>query len=177
MSAYRGRRLKSLSGVFGEIRRSEKWGRKLSRHPVFRIWEDAVGEALARVARPVEVKGSVLWVEVSDPVWMQELDLMRDDILAKVNQRLESRGLEEIRCRAGSGEWEPGGVDRSGHTGYANPMLLPGASVSAADVAAVRKVLEEFGDSSFSGTVESLMKQVRARASRGEENPEGRECE
>ena len=177
MSAYRGRRLKSLSGVFGEIRRSEKWGRHLSRHPVFRIWEDAVGEALARMARPVEVRGSVLWVEVSDPVWMQELDLMRDEILAKVNGRLEGRGLEEIRCRAGSGDWEPGGVDRSGHTGYANPQLPPGASVSAADVAAVRKVLEEFGDSSFSRAAESLMKQVRARASRGEDSPEGRGCE
>ncbi len=177
MSAYRGRRLVSLSVVFGQIRLSEKWGRHLSRHPVFRIWEEAVGEALARVARPVEVKGSVLWIEVSDPVWMQELDLMRDEILAKVNGRLEGRGLEEIRCRAGSGDWEPGGVDRSGHTGYANPVLPPGASVSAADVAAVRKVLEEFGDSSFSGTVESLMRQARARASRREDNSEGRECE
>lgn len=173
MSAYRGRRLVSLSGVFGQIRRSEKWGRHLSRHPVFRIWEDAVGEALARVARPVEVRGSVLWVEVSDPVWMQELDLMRDEILAKVNGRLESGGFEEIRCRAGSGDWEPGDVDRSGHTGYANPQLPPDASVSAADVAAVRKVLEEFGDSSFSGAAESLINHVRARASRREDNPEG----
>ena len=103
--------------------------------------------------------------------------MMRDEILDKVNGRLEGRGLEEIRCRAGSGDWEPGGVDRSGHTGYANPQLPPGASVSDADVAAVRKVLEEFGDSSFSGAAESLMKQVRARASRGEDSPEGRGCE
>ena len=68
MSAARRRGLENLGGIFTQLRRSEKWGRHLSIHAVFRVWEDAVGEALAKVARPVSLRGGTLRVEVSDPL-------------------------------------------------------------------------------------------------------------
>ena len=103
MSAARRRGLENLGGIFTQLRRSEKWGRHLSSHAVFRVWEDAVGEALAKVARPVSLRGGTLRVEVSDPAWMQELHLMSGDILAKIKEALEGEDIENIRFQAGGG--------------------------------------------------------------------------
>ena len=78
MCAARQRGLENLGRVFNQLRRSEKWGHHLSSHPIFKIWGDVVGEAVAEVARPVSFKRGILRVEVSDPAWIQELHLIQD---------------------------------------------------------------------------------------------------
>ncbi len=84
-----------LAGLF----RRRNWQRRLGLHALFSFWDEVVGEELARRAQPDLIRGTVLWVRVSDSVWMQQLSLTRTVLVAKLNERLTGDQLTDIRFR------------------------------------------------------------------------------
>jgi predicted nucleic acid-binding Zn ribbon protein len=62
-------------------------------------WLDAVGERVAAAARPVEEGGDAVVVVCSDPVWAEELDLMQEQLLARLRQRLGEQAPLRLRFR------------------------------------------------------------------------------
>jgi hypothetical protein len=74
-----------------------KWAKALNRHRLFEFWAEAVGRDVAAHARPRVIRGSVLHVEVTDSVWMQQLHLQKSCLLEALNRRLGEDGLENIR--------------------------------------------------------------------------------
>lgn len=59
-------------------------------------WEERVGEAIGRVTRARGVKDETLFVEVKSSAWLMELNLMKEEILAKVNQGRDQGLIERI---------------------------------------------------------------------------------
>ncbi|MEO5970881.1 MAG: DUF721 domain-containing protein [Bdellovibrionia bacterium] len=67
------------------------------RHPTFSIrlaeaealgrWPIAVGEVIAKHARAIRVKDSILWVEVEHPIWRSELHYRKQQILDILNAK------------------------------------------------------------------------------------------
>lgn len=55
---------------------------------IWRVWPDAVGPAIARRAEPVRLRGRTLVVAVSSAPWMQELALLKRNVIAALNERL-----------------------------------------------------------------------------------------
>jgi predicted nucleic acid-binding Zn ribbon protein len=65
---------------------------------VQRAWAGAVGEAVAREAIPVTARDGVVTVACRSSTWAQELDLLSDQILARLRAELPSDGgLEGLR--------------------------------------------------------------------------------
>lgn len=58
------------------------------------IWTRAVGPHIAAQTHPDSVKRGVLFVRVSAPVWMHQLQFMKEEILGKIR---ELSSPEEIR--------------------------------------------------------------------------------
>jgi predicted nucleic acid-binding Zn ribbon protein len=56
---------------------------------VQRAWPGAVGEAIAREASPVAERSGVVTVACRSSTWAQELDLLRDQILARLREDLD----------------------------------------------------------------------------------------
>lgn len=50
-------------------------------------WDDAVGATIARHARPVRIRRGLLCVAVDSPVWMQELQFLKESIRTQLNTR------------------------------------------------------------------------------------------
>jgi hypothetical protein len=50
---------------------------------IYLSWSKIVGEILASQSHPVKVENGVLYVAVQNNTWMQELILIKDDIIAK----------------------------------------------------------------------------------------------
>lgn len=48
-------------------------------------WNEIVGEGIARVTRPVKVSGQALIVEVRSSAWLQELEMMKYELMKKLN--------------------------------------------------------------------------------------------
>jgi len=67
-----------------------------------RAWPDAVGRAIAERAKPVAERAGVVTISCESSVWAQELDLMSEAILERLNQALTRGQIARLRCVAGS---------------------------------------------------------------------------
>jgi predicted nucleic acid-binding Zn ribbon protein len=65
-----------------------------------RAWPDAVGEVIAAEAKPTAERGGVLTIACSASVWAQELDLMSEQIIPRLNSGLGRELVKRLRCVA-----------------------------------------------------------------------------
>ena len=61
------------------------------------IWNDVVGESVAKNAKPDRVEHGVLIVKVSSPTWRQELYFQKKEIIEKINQAIGKKVIRDIR--------------------------------------------------------------------------------
>ena len=57
---------------------------------------NVVGAVIARNAQPEKIRNGTLFVKVSSPVWMQQLQFMKEMIASKLNQRLKGEIVKNI---------------------------------------------------------------------------------
>ena len=69
---------------------------QLEAYGIWPVWNDVVGEPVARNAQPEKIRNGTLFVKVSSPVWMQQLQYMKDLIAEKLNQRLRAEVVKNI---------------------------------------------------------------------------------
>jgi predicted nucleic acid-binding Zn ribbon protein len=70
---------------------------------VQRVWERAVGTALAREARPVSAAGGMVTIACSSSLWAHELDLMSPTVIESLNAALGGPRVTRLRCTASAG--------------------------------------------------------------------------
>ena len=63
------------------------------------LWGRAAGPAIAAAAAPTAERDGVLTVSCCASVWAQELDLMSDDLVARLNAALGGERIRALRCR------------------------------------------------------------------------------
>jgi predicted nucleic acid-binding Zn ribbon protein len=64
------------------------------------VWAETVGERVAAAAEPISESGGAVLIACSDPVWAQELDLMQEQLLARLRERLGEQAPKSLRFRA-----------------------------------------------------------------------------
>ena len=69
---------------------------QLDQYGIWPIWNDVVGKPIARNAQPEKIRNGTLFVKVTSPVWMQQLQFMKQMIADKLNQRLRSEVVKNI---------------------------------------------------------------------------------
>jgi predicted nucleic acid-binding Zn ribbon protein len=62
-------------------------------------WAEVVGERVAAVASPVSERGGTVTVNCSDPVWADELELMQEQLVARLGERLGEAAPLRLRFR------------------------------------------------------------------------------
>jgi hypothetical protein len=69
---------------------------RLDEYGVWPIWDDIVGATIARNAQPEKIRNGTLFVKVTSPVWMQQLQFMKEMIAERLNQRLKTPIVKNI---------------------------------------------------------------------------------
>jgi predicted nucleic acid-binding Zn ribbon protein len=69
---------------------------------IWEVWDDAVGPGIAEHAKPSRLREGCLRVDVSDPIWLQELEFVGDKIIEKLNDKLGRKAVKKIEFRLGS---------------------------------------------------------------------------
>lgn len=87
-----------LSGVAED----KKWRSKLELHRVFELWQAIVGPEIAAVAQPSLIRGHILWIKVTDSMWMQQLHLQKLLLLEKINKQLHDEKFSDIHFQLDS---------------------------------------------------------------------------
>ena len=83
--------------VLGELVGKKNWMSRFELHRVFSFWDEIVGPEVAAQTKPVKMHGTVLWVEVADSVWLQQLQYLKMAFVESINTRFDHEGLTDIR--------------------------------------------------------------------------------
>ena len=68
---------------------------------IWRLWDEIAGETIASNARPAAFKGKLLIVHVISPAWTHQLQFLKNDLMAKLNDPLGKPLVEEIKFKIG----------------------------------------------------------------------------
>lgn len=135
--------MKRLGDILDRTVRRLPLRQKLDDYALWEIWDDTVGRAVARNAQPERIRNGTLFVRVRAPVWMQQLQYMKDVMAERLNERLGRQVVTNIFFVVGELPEEP-------------PPENAGADAPAPAVDAARLPEQELGRIADPGLRNSL---------------------
>ena len=69
----------------------------VSQNKAINIWNEIVGEKVAKNTEPERVEHGVIIVKVSSPTWRQELYFQKNEIIKKLNYSIGKNVIRDIR--------------------------------------------------------------------------------
>jgi hypothetical protein len=167
----RARQLKPM--MLGEILRNILTKRNIPHTSTDRrlldIWGRSVGPQIAAQTHPETLKRGILFIRVSAPVWLHQLQFMKEEILCKIN---ELSGKDEVRSLFFSiGEIPPLPPD-----GTTPPPLDPALPpLAGRDRTMMRESLETIRDPELRTILERVMtREIGRRRQREKQRDPGR---
>lgn len=85
-----------LGDVLGGVLQQHGLERQMKRLAALDLWPEVVGEHIAAVTRARSVSEATLVVEVRSSGWLMELNMMKGDLLSRVNERMADAPLERL---------------------------------------------------------------------------------
>lgn len=61
------------------------------------IWNEVVGDAVAKNTQPEKVEHGIIIVKVTSPTWRQELFFQKKEIVQKINKKIGKNVIRDIR--------------------------------------------------------------------------------
>jgi hypothetical protein len=95
------RTLDKLSATLGKLLKARGLQSRLYEYRIFGQWERSVGPMIARHAQPQAVRGNKLSLVVDSPAWMQQLSLLKPEIIAKLNNSIGRDMIKDITLKLG----------------------------------------------------------------------------
>ena len=107
MGKGRGRHPQLLSGILREALGHLRLDKRVEELSVLFLWDRVVGPQIAKRSSAVSVFDHVLYVNVSDNVWMHQLYLHKATILGKIARQVGMGVIRDISFRIGKIEPPP----------------------------------------------------------------------
>lgn len=95
------KRPEKLSATLAKLLASRGWTSRLREYRVVGKWERIVGDVIALHSRPAALRGKKLTVAVDSPAWMQQLTLLKPELLEKLNRHLGEGAVASIVLKIG----------------------------------------------------------------------------
>ncbi len=87
----------ALSTTFAGLIRDREWEQKFDQHRIFPEWKNLVDEETAAYSRPLKVVKDILWLEVENSAWVQQLQFKKIMLLETLNSYLAISYFSDIR--------------------------------------------------------------------------------
>jgi len=97
----RNETLTSLKDIISGLLKGTEMSFNPADAQIWSVWEEAVGKGIAGHAHPAWIKNGTLRVNVSDPIWLQEVEYFKDTIIEKLNGKLGRTAVKKIEFRFG----------------------------------------------------------------------------
>lgn len=98
--------LNSIGDILPRVLKRAGLEKRAKQYDAILEWENIVGKDIAKNAKPERVHRSVLKIRVRSSAWMNELQLMKPEILKKFEERFGKGTIRDIRFYLGSIEGE-----------------------------------------------------------------------
>ena len=146
--------MQRLGAVLDQSLKRFDLSQRLDEYGVWPIWNDVVGKTIARNAQPEKIRNGTLFVKVTSPVWMQQLQFMKEMIVDKINQRLDCAAVKNLFFMVG--HIDPGNLEAP-----PDPQQAPTAESSEIEMSA--EFLESISDPEIRSAFKKLLKSYSRR--------------
>ena len=68
---------------------------------VWQVWDGIVGDVIAKNTKPAAFKGRILLVYVTSSTWVHQLQFLKDEMIAKLNEALGKSLIEDLKFKIG----------------------------------------------------------------------------
>ncbi len=99
--------VEALSHTFAGLIRDKDWEYRFDQHRVFPAWKKLVDAETAACSRPLKVVRDVLWLEVDNSAWVQQLQFKKLQLLERLNGCLRVAYFSDIRFTVKERSSEP----------------------------------------------------------------------
>lgn len=107
MAASWKKRETGMAGLVPGVVRDHGWEKQLDLHSIFPRWRELLGDDVADHSRPLKVERGVLWVEVENSSWLQQMQYMKLELLDLLNEALKLTRFKDLKMVLPKGKWQP----------------------------------------------------------------------
>jgi predicted nucleic acid-binding Zn ribbon protein len=68
---------------------------------IWQVWDEIVGEVIAQNAKPAAFKGKILIVHVSSSTWVHQLQFLKKEMIAKLNNAFGKALIDDLKFKIG----------------------------------------------------------------------------
>ncbi len=89
--------LESIKSILSPLFKRTGLSWRIKEQKIIENWSEIVGQSIAQNTEPSKLRGGVLYVKVRTPIWMQQLQFLKETIINKINQKIKDAGLNDLR--------------------------------------------------------------------------------
>lgn len=89
--------MEHIAGVLKKFIKKQGLEKEINQQKAVDIWAEVVGKSIKEHTEPVDVRFGVLTVKTSSPVWRQELQFQKKNIVDSINKKLKNTTIKDVR--------------------------------------------------------------------------------
>ena len=89
--------MEHIAGALKKFIKKQGIEKEINQQKAVNVWAEAVGKKIKENTEPVDVRFGVLTVKTSSPVWRQELQFQKQNIIDSINKRLKKTTIKDVR--------------------------------------------------------------------------------
>ena len=159
---HKKRRPEHIGSILKQLFQDQKWENNIEASLPLLRWQEIVGSKLARQTQPEFFKDGVLQVRVENSVWLNHLRFMGEELRQKLNEKLPSLEIRELRFRQGTLDKIQSGSPSTDSHAASDPErdVEPSQPLSQEQ----RRLLETISDPELKRDLEILLRKQRQRS-------------
>ncbi|MFQ6618611.1 MAG: DUF721 domain-containing protein [Fidelibacterota bacterium] len=91
--------MKHIKNILDELIKDIGIDKAVLQNRAIVVWEEAVGEKIANIAKPKRIEKGKLWIAVKTPEWRSELQFMKKEIIKNLNRIIGEEVVKDIILR------------------------------------------------------------------------------
>ncbi len=90
-----------IGNIIGDVLKNYRRETDVELVQVWQIWHNIVGDVIAQNAKPAAFKGRLLLVHVTSSTWIHQLQFLKKEMIAKLNNALGKTLIEDLKFKIG----------------------------------------------------------------------------
>ena len=86
-----------ISRMLPGLMHDKGWEKQLDLHSIFPRWQELLGEEVSSHAQPLKIERDVLWLEVENSSWLQQMQYQKLELLDTLNSSFRLSRLKDIK--------------------------------------------------------------------------------
>jgi|TARA_B100001750_G_scaffold183520_1_gene152268 predicted nucleic acid-binding Zn ribbon protein len=89
--------MQHIGGALKKLIKTAGLEKGIAQQKALEIWPETVGKTVSKNTEPISIEHGILSIKTTTPVWRQELQFQKKQIIEKLNKKLNKTLIKDIR--------------------------------------------------------------------------------